>query len=85
MILTLDSFEKELYDVAYAGKRWIYVPRTAGNQFALGIVVVGRSGKTEIPADICNSDNFEEIASYAKILNSEREARWQTRTISEVA
>ena len=88
MILTLDSFEKGLYDLAYAGKRWIYVPRTAGQQFALAIVVVGRAGKTEIPAEICSSNDFEELASYAKLLNSEREARWQTgesRAIPEVA
>jgi hypothetical protein len=59
-----------------------------GQQFALAIVVVGRAGKTEIPAAICSGNDFEEMASYVKLLNSEREARWQTgesRAIPEVA
>ena len=75
---TLDTFEKELYDVANAGKRWIFVPRATGEQYALAIVVVGLPGKTEIPADICCSHDFDEIGRYAETLNSERDTRWHT-------
>jgi len=77
-MLKLDPFEQELYEVAYAGKRWTYVARAAGDQFALAIVVVGRPGKTEIPTDICCSDDFEEIRQYAKSLNVDRNSRIRT-------
>ena len=87
-MLTLDSFEKELYGTAYAGNRWFYVPRAAGEKFALAIVVVGLPGETLVPSDICCGDGFDEMASYAKSLNTERETRRPTGEkplISEVA
>ncbi len=87
-MLTLDTFEKELYDAAYAGMRWLFAPREAGEQFALAIVVEGQPGEVEIPVDICRSDNFAEMERYVDNLNSELQSSQssnETPLISEVA
>jgi hypothetical protein len=87
-MLTLDTFEKDLYDAAYAGMRWLFAPREAGEQFALAILVEGQSGEIEIPVDICRSDNFAEMERYVDNLNSElqfSQSSVKTPLISEVA
>ena len=69
-MIQLDEFEQELFDTAYQGKRWMYLPRIEGSRFGLAISVVGREGKIEVPFDLCLAHTFEAITAHAQNLNT---------------
>lgn len=74
-MIQLDEFEQQLFDTAYEGKRWMYLPRVEGNRFGLAIAVVGREGKIEVPFDLCLAHTYEAITAHAQDLNANRTRR----------
>lgn len=76
----LDSFDLELHREAYAGHRWMYVPRAEQWRFGLAIVIVGHHGKIDIPIEMCSSLSMTEMTSYADELNAQLEEHFDNET-----
>ena len=72
-MVKLDAFDLELHREAYAGQRWIYVPRAEDWQYGLSIVIVGHRGKINIPIEMCSSTSMTEMAEYADELNAKNQ------------
>jgi hypothetical protein len=75
MMQTLNDLDRDMLEQAYQDERWVYATRSAGDLFALGMVVLGRRSMIEIPTSCCWSESFNEMRSYVKFLNEERCAR----------